>query len=74
MIPALLAAQASFGVMVGVMTLTGSVVVDHMHHAAHTVFPIIGAHVIGMYALVIVVGRNHRPDRPRRSRCSAGWS
>jgi MFS family permease len=55
-IPALLAAQASFGVMVGVMTLTGSVVVDHMHHAAHTVFPIIGAHVIGMYALVIVVG------------------
>ena len=22
--------------MVGVMTLTGSVVVDHMHHAAHT--------------------------------------
>ncbi|HEX6653916.1 MAG TPA: MFS transporter [Thermoleophilaceae bacterium] len=56
-IPALLAAQASFGVMVGVMTLTGSVVVDHMHHPAHTVFPIIGAHVIGMYALVIVVGR-----------------
>jgi MFS family permease len=56
-IPALLAAQASFGVMVGVMTLTGAVVVDHMHHAAHTVFPIIGAHVIGMYALVLVVGR-----------------
>jgi predicted MFS family arabinose efflux permease len=56
-IPALLAAQASFGVMVGVMTLTGSVVVDHMHHAPHNVFPIIGAHVIGMYALVIVVGR-----------------
>ena len=55
-IPAMLAAQASFGVMVGVMTLTGSVVVDHMHHAAHTVFPIIGAHVIGMYALVLVVG------------------
>jgi hypothetical protein len=48
-IPALLAAQASFGVMVGVMTLTGSVVVDHMHHAAHTVFPIIGAHVIGRW-------------------------
>jgi MFS family permease len=56
-IPALLAAQASFGVMVGVMTLTGSVVVDHQHHAAHNVFPIIGAHVIGMYALVLVVGR-----------------
>src|SRR5215217_2627739 len=56
-IPALLGAQASFGVMVGVMTLTGAVVVDHQHHAAHNVFPIIGAHVIGMYALVLVVGR-----------------
>jgi len=56
-IPALLAAQASFGVMVGVMTLTGAVVVDHQHHAAHNVFPIIGAHVLGMYALVLVVGR-----------------
>jgi MFS family permease len=55
-IPALLAAQASFGVMVGVMTLTGAVVVDHHHHAGHLVFPIIGAHVLGMYALVIVVG------------------
>src|SRR5215210_1853217 len=56
-IPALLAAQESFGVMVGVMTLTGAVVVDHQHHAAHNVFPTIGAHVIGMYALVLVVGR-----------------
>jgi MFS family permease len=55
-IPALLAAQASFAVMVGVMTLTGAVVVDHFHHAAHQVFPILGAHVVGMYALVIVVG------------------
>jgi MFS family permease len=42
--------------MVGVMTLTGAVVVDHQHHAGHDVFPIIGAHVIGMYALVIVIG------------------
>ena len=55
-IPALLAAQASFAVMVGVMTLTGAVVVDHFDHAAHNVFPIIGAHVFGMYALVLVVG------------------
>jgi MFS family permease len=55
-IPSLLAAQASFSVMVGVMTLTGSIVVDHQHHAGHTVFPIIGAHVLGMYALVLVVG------------------
>jgi MFS family permease len=55
-VPALIAAQASFAVMVGVMTLTGAVVVDHQHHAGHDVFPIIGAHVIGMYALVIVIG------------------
>jgi MFS family permease len=55
-IPALLAAQASFAVMVGVMTLTGAIVVDHHGHAGHTVFPIIGAHVIGMYALMPVVG------------------
>jgi MFS family permease len=55
-IPALLAAQASFAVMVGIMTLTGAIVVDHHGHAGHTVFPIIGAHVLGMYALVLVVG------------------
>jgi MFS family permease len=55
-IPALLAAQASFAVMVALMTLTGAVVVDHHGHDGHNVFPIIGAHVIGMYALVIVVG------------------
>jgi MFS family permease len=55
-IPALIAAQASFAVMVGVMTLTGALVVDHQGHEGHDVFPIIGAHVIGMYALVIVIG------------------
>jgi MFS family permease len=55
-IPSILAAQASFGVMVGVMTLTGAVVVDHHHHSGEAVFPIIGAHVLGMYALVLVVG------------------
>ncbi len=55
-IPSILAAQASFSVMVGVMTLTGAVVVDHHHHAGEAVFPIIGAHVLGMYALVLVVG------------------
>jgi predicted MFS family arabinose efflux permease len=48
-IPALLAAQASFAVMVGVMTLTGAVVVDPPHHAAQHDVP-------SMYALVIVVG------------------
>ncbi|MFP5362189.1 MAG: MFS transporter [Thermoleophilia bacterium] len=55
-IPALVAAQASFAVMVAVMTLTGAVVVDHQHHGASNVFPIIGAHVIGMFGLIIVVG------------------
>lgn len=55
-VPALIAAQASFAVMVGVMTLTGAVVVDHQGHEGHDVFPIIGAHVVGMYALVIVIG------------------
>jgi MFS family permease len=55
-VPALVAAQASFAVMVGVMTLTGAVVVDHHGHEGHDVFPIIGAHVVGMYAFVIVIG------------------
>jgi MFS family permease len=55
-VPALLAAQASVGVMVAVMTFTGAVVVDHFGHEHHDVFPVIGAHFIGMYALVIVIG------------------
>jgi MFS family permease len=55
-IPAMLAAFASFGVMVSVMNLTGYVVVEKHHHAQHNVFPIIGAHVLGMYALVLFVG------------------
>jgi MFS family permease len=69
-LPALLAAQASFAVMVGVMTLTGAVVVDHHHHEGHDVFPIIGAHVIGMYGLVIVVG--DLIDRIGRTRSLSG--
>jgi MFS family permease len=44
------------GVMVSVMNLTGYVVVDHREHAQHLIFPIIGAHVLGMYALVLFVG------------------
>ena len=69
-VPALVAAQASFGVMVGVMTLTGAVVVDHHGHEGHLVFPIIGAHVIGMYGLVLVVG--DVVDRVGRTRSLAG--
>jgi MFS family permease len=55
-LPAMLAAIASFGVMVSVMNLTGFVVVEHHHHSQQSVFPIIGAHVLGMYALVLVIG------------------
>jgi MFS family permease len=54
--PAMLAALASFGVMVSVMNLSGYVLVDHHHHSQSSVFPVIGAHVFGMYALVLVVG------------------
>lgn len=69
-IPALLAAQASFAVMVAVMTLTGAIVVDHNHHSADNVFPIIGAHVIGMFGLIIVVG--DIVDSVGRTRALAG--
>ena len=69
-IPALVAAQASFAVMVAVMTLTGAVVVDHHHHGASNVFPIIGAHVIGMFGLIIVVG--DLVDQFGRTRALAG--
>ena len=55
-IPAMVAAIASMAVMVSVMNLTGYVVVDHNHHEQHSVFPIVGAHVLGMYALVLVIG------------------
>jgi MFS family permease len=69
-VPALLAALASFGVMVSVMNLTGYVVVEEHGHAQSDVFPIIGAHVLGMYALVLVVGS--LIDRIGRTRSLAG--
>jgi MFS family permease len=53
---AMAAALASFAVMVSVMNLAGYVVVEHHHHEQQDVFPIIGAHVLGMFALVLVVG------------------
>jgi MFS family permease len=55
-VPAMLAGLASVGVMASLMNLTGYVVVDHHHHAQENVFLIIGAHVLGMYALILVVG------------------
>jgi MFS family permease len=69
-VPALVAPQASFGVMVAIMTLTGSVVVDHHHHTGDVVFPIIGAHLLGMFALVLVVG--DLIDRIGRTRALSG--
>ncbi len=55
-LPALAAALASFAVMAALMNLVSYVVVhEHGHHQAD-VFPIIGAHVFGMFALVLVVG------------------
>jgi MFS family permease len=41
--------------MVGIMNLTGYVVVGHGHEQAD-VFSVISAHIVGMYALVLVIG------------------
>jgi MFS family permease len=54
--PALLGALTSFSVMASVMNLIGYVVVEHDGHDPSSVFPIIGAHVLGMYAFVVIVG------------------
>jgi len=55
-IVAVVAAVASFAVMVSVMNLSGYVVVGNGHPQAD-VFTVISAHIVGMYALVLVVGR-----------------
>jgi MFS family permease len=52
---AMLAAVASFAVMVGVMNLAGYVAVGHGHEHGD-VFTIISAHIVGMYGLVLVAG------------------
>jgi MFS family permease len=52
---AMLAAVASFAVMVGVMNLAGYVAVGHGHQHGD-VFTIISAHIVGMYGLVLVAG------------------
>jgi MFS family permease len=54
-VAALVAAVASFGVMAGVMNLSGYVALGHGHHQSD-VFTIISAHILGMYGLVLVVG------------------
>ena len=55
MITALIAAVASFAVMVSVMNLSGYIVVGHGPHQGDT-FWVISAHIVGMYGLVLVVG------------------
>ncbi len=52
---AMMAAVASFAVMVGVMNLAGAVVVGH-GHSHGDVFTVISAHIVGMYGLVLVAG------------------
>jgi MFS family permease len=66
---ALVAAVASFAVMVAVMNLTGYVMVGHGHEQAD-VFPVISAHIVGMYGLVLVVG--DLIDRISRRRALVG--
>ena len=41
--------------MVSVMNLTGYLVIDHGHHQSD-VFTVISLHIVGMYALVLVIG------------------
>ena len=55
-VTALVAAIASFAGMVSVMNLSGYVVIDHGHHQSD-VFTVISLHIVGMYALVLVIGQ-----------------
>ena len=54
-VAALLAFVASFSVMAGMMTLARYILVGHGHHQG-AVFPVISAHIIGMFGLVLFVG------------------
>jgi MFS family permease len=63
---AVLAALASFAVMVAVMNLSGYIVVGHNHEQAD-VFTVISLHIVGMYALVLVIGE--LIDRIGRREC-----
>ena len=53
---ALVAAVSSFACMAAVMNLTGYIVIDHGHHQSD-VFTVISLHIVGMYALVLVIGQ-----------------
>lgn len=66
---AVLGAVASFAVMVGMMTLVGYVLVGHGHHQG-AIFPVISAHFVGMFGLVLVVG--NIIDRVGRRRALVG--
>jgi len=68
-VPALLGALTSFSVMVGMMTLAGYVMVGHGHHP-NVIFPVISAHFVGMFGLVLVVG--NIVDRLGRIRALVG--
>src|SRR5919107_1784282 len=52
---ALLAAVASFAVMVSAMSLVGYVLVGHGHNQG-AIFPVVSADFIGTFGLVLVVG------------------
>jgi MFS family permease len=55
MLSALFGAVASWSVMVAVMTLVGSALVGHGQGEA-AIFPVLGAHFVGMFGLVLLVG------------------
>ena len=69
MVPALLAAVASFSVMAGTMSLAGHVLVGHGHHQG-AVFPVISAHFVGMFGLSLFSGSVI--DRVGRTRALVG--
>jgi MFS family permease len=55
-LPAMLASFSAQAIMVSVMNLAGYIVVEEHHHTQDKIFPIISAHVFGMYVLVLFVG------------------
>jgi MFS family permease len=66
---AVLAVVASFAVMASVMNLAGYVAVGRGHHQGD-VFTMISVHILGMYALILVVG--DIVDRLGTRRCLVG--